>query len=396
MKICMISNFINHHQIPFSEALFEQLGKDYTFIQTEPMEEERIKMGWGIDASTIPYVKFLYKEEAECIKQIDNCDLLLVGWMEREDLIKNRLSNNKLTIRISERLYREGQYKAISPRGLVRKYMDHTKYRKNNVFLLCAGAYVASDFHIVHAYENKMYRFGYFPATRIYEGDSLFQKKPDMDIIQIVWAGRFMKLKHPEFVIKLAKDLKDKGYQFHIHMIGSGDLENEIIEGISQNKVEKDITLYGFLKPEEVRNIMEKCHIHLFTSNYLEGWGAVVNEGMNSGLAEVVNSEVGCAPYLIQDGVNGLIYKEGDYHDFVRCVTYLLGNKDRITQIGKNAYQTITEEWNAKRAAKELLRFYDNFIEGNMKPPASGPFSVAPVISPRKMYQTISNRQGDR
>ena len=396
MKICMISNFINHHQIPFSEALFEQLGKDYTFIQTEPMEEERIKMGWGIDASTIPYVKFLYKEETECIKQIDNCDLLLVGWTEREDLIKNRLNNNKLTIRISERLYREGQYKAISPRGLVRKYMDHTKYRKNNVFLLCAGAYVASDFHIVHAYKNKMYRFGYFPATRIYEGDSLFQKKPGMDIIQIVWAGRFMKLKHPEFVIKLAKDLKDKGYQFHIHMIGSGDLENEIKEGINRNKLEKDITLYGFLKPEEVRNIMEKCHIHLFTSNYLEGWGAVVNEGMNSGLAEVVNSEVGCAPYLIQDGVNGLIYKEGDYQDFVRCVTYLLGNRDKITQIGKNAYQTITEEWNAARAAKELLRFYDNFIEGTMKPPASGPFSVAPVISPGKMYQIISNRQGDR
>ena len=396
MKICMISNFINHHQIPFSEALFEQLGKDYTFIQTEPMEEERIKMGWGIDASAIPYVKFLYREEVECIKQIDNCDLLLVGWMEREDLIKNRLNNNKLTIRISERLYREGQYKAISPRGLVRKYMDHTKYRKNNVFLLCAGAYVASDFHIVHAYKNKMYRFGYFPATRIYEGDSLFQKKPGMDIIQIVWAGRFMKLKHPEFVIKLAKDLKNKGYQFHIHMIGSGDLEKEIKEGIKQNKLDKDITLYGFLKPEEVRNIMEKCHIHLFTSNYLEGWGAVVNEGMNSGLAEVVNSEVGCAPYLIQDGVNGLIYKEGDYLDFVRCVTYLLDNRDKITQIGKNAYQTITEEWNAAHAAKELLRFYNNFIEGHIKPPTSGPFSIAPVISPGKMYQTISNRQGDR
>ena len=217
-----------------------------------------------------------------------------------------------------------------------------------------------------------------------------------MDIIQIVWVGRFMKLKHPEFVIKLAKDLKDKGYQFHIHMIGSGDLENEIKEEINQNKLEKDITLYGFLKPEEVRIIMEKCHIHLFTSNYLEGWGAVVNEGMNSGLAEVVNSEVGCAPFLIKDGVNGLIYKEGDYQDFVRCVTYLLGHRDKIIQLGKNAYQTITYEWNATHAAKELLRFYDNFKEGYIEPPASGPFSIAPVISPGKMYQTISNRQGDR
>ena len=47
VKAVFISNYINHHQIPFSNALYEQLGDDYHFIQTEPMEEERIAMGWG-------------------------------------------------------------------------------------------------------------------------------------------------------------------------------------------------------------------------------------------------------------------------------------------------------------------------------------------------------------
>ena len=44
VKAVFISNYINHHQIPFSNALYEQLGDDYHFIQTEPMEEERIAM----------------------------------------------------------------------------------------------------------------------------------------------------------------------------------------------------------------------------------------------------------------------------------------------------------------------------------------------------------------
>jgi hypothetical protein len=48
VKAVFISNYINHHQIPFSNALYEQLGDDYHFIQTEPMEEERIAMGWGL------------------------------------------------------------------------------------------------------------------------------------------------------------------------------------------------------------------------------------------------------------------------------------------------------------------------------------------------------------
>ena len=107
MKITMISNYINHHQIPFSNALYKREDVEYCFIQTEPMEEERIRMGWGLDPKSLPYVKLLYEEEAECKRLIDESDIMLIGWMEREDLVKDRLEANKFTIRMSERLYRE-------------------------------------------------------------------------------------------------------------------------------------------------------------------------------------------------------------------------------------------------------------------------------------------------
>ena len=60
-------------------------------------------------------------------------------------------------------------------------------------------------------------------------------------------------------------------------MVGGGELEDQLKRETKRKGLEKEITFYGFLKPEKVRSIMEKCHIHLFTSNYLEGWGAVVN-----------------------------------------------------------------------------------------------------------------------
>lgn len=389
MKVTMISNYINHHQIPFSNAFYEKEGIEYCFIQTEPMEEERIKMGWGLDPHSLPYVKLVYEEEESCKKLIMESDILLVGWQEREDLIKPRLDANRFTIRMSERLYREGQYKAISPRGLLRKYREHTKYRRGNVFLLCYGAYVPSDFHIVRAYPDKMYRFGYFPETKIFEGDRLFEEKPPLDTVQIVWAGRFLPLKHPEFVLRLAKDLKEKGYVFHIHMIGSGQMEEELKAQQKAWDLTEEITLYGFLTPQKVREIMEKSHIHLFTSNHLEGWGAVVNEAMNSGCAEVVNSQVGAAPFLIQHEKNGLIYKEGSYEDLRSCVWYLLDHKEKITEYGKNAYTSIVTEWNAENAAAQILRFYKNWQQGVIDPPKSGPLSVAPVVAPSKMYRTV-------
>ena len=47
MKLTIVSNYINHHQIPMASELYAKLGGSFTFIQTQPMEEDRVKMGWG-------------------------------------------------------------------------------------------------------------------------------------------------------------------------------------------------------------------------------------------------------------------------------------------------------------------------------------------------------------
>lgn len=377
-KVVMISNFINHHQIPFCEEMEKLLGDGFYFIQTEPMEKEREDMGWSVDESKIPYLKLLYKDEEECKKLIDECDMLLVGWQDREDIILPRIQKGKLTLRISERIYREGQWKAVSPRGLIRKYKEHIRFRhKDNVFLLCNGAYVASDFNLIGAYPKKKFKFGYFPAFR----ETDMTKKPSKEVIEIIWAGRFIELKHPEYVIRLAADLIDNGYDFRIHMIGSGPMEDALKNSVREGELEDNVIFYGFIKPEEVRDVMDKCHIHLFTSNYLEGWGAVVNEGMNSGLAEVVCREVGAAPYLINDGVNGLLY-DGSYDDFNRKVFSLMDDIPLIEKLGKNAYETIAALWNPSNAAKQLIRFYENYIDNRIDPPKEGPMSVAEDIKP--------------
>ena len=47
MKIVLVSNFFNHHQKPFSDAMFSIIGENYHFIETSTITEERLKLGWG-------------------------------------------------------------------------------------------------------------------------------------------------------------------------------------------------------------------------------------------------------------------------------------------------------------------------------------------------------------
>lgn len=386
MTFTFVSNYINHHQIPLCEALYRELGKEFTFIQTMPMEEERVAMGWGVDIKELPYVECLYEDESKCLKKIAESDAVLFGWTGREDIVKSRLKTRKLTLRVSERLYREGQWKAISPRGLIAKYGEHIKYRKQNVCMLCAGAYAASDFHLIGAYPNKMFRWGYFTALRKYDEGQLEALKIKDGALHIVWAGRFISLKHPEYAVRLGKKLQKEGYAYHIHMLGDGVMQPYLQQAAIDSDLSEFFTFYGYTDPEKVRDVMEKCHIHLFTSNHLEGWGAVVNEGMNSGCVEVVNAQVGAAPYLIRHGENGLVYPDNSYEQMEALVIDLFKHWDEKKKMGQAAYETIKDTWNAEYAAEELLRFVKELQEGRISPAKEGPLSKAPVIRPDRMY----------
>lgn len=112
-----VSNYLNHHQIPFCNAMYELCKGSFAFVQTEPVEEERVRMGWA-ERVQQPYLKLYYQEEEECKRLISDAQILLFGGCEDESYIEGRLEKGKTVIRCSERLYRTGQWKAVSPRGL--------------------------------------------------------------------------------------------------------------------------------------------------------------------------------------------------------------------------------------------------------------------------------------
>ena len=392
MEITFVSNYINHHQIPFSEAMVSHLGDRYHFIQTELMEEERIHMGWSANPDAISYVICYYENPQECERLIAESDVVIFGGVEQEELIEKRLKEGKIVIRNSERIYKEGQWKAISPRGLKKKFQDHIRYRNAPVYLLCSGGYVASDFHLIGAYPYKMFRWGYFPETKQYEKEYLYQRKSVDHTVRLIWVGRFIDWKHPEYAVRLAEELKIKGYDFHIQMIGGGKLEDSIRKQVIKNNLEDVVELSGFRKPWEVRLAMEQAHIHLFTSDYKEGWGVVLNEAMNSGCVPVVNCALGAAPFLIKHGENGFLYQNGNFDQFEARVIELLEDTRKRRIMADNAYRTIVDTWNAQNAAEKLLKLCYNLVDG--KPtteglPMEGPCSLAPAISPRKMFSYL-------
>lgn len=354
VKVVMISNYFNHHQKPLCEAMYQSIGEDFKFVVTADMREDRKRLGYGMD-ETPSYVVDSRKSE-ENLDFIDDADVVIFG-SAPESLIENRKKQRKLIFRYSERPLKKGNsLLKYFPRLL----MWHWKNPCNApIYMLCASAYTAADYAMYGLFRKRAYQWGYFPQAEPHDIDLLMQRK---DPVEIFWCGRLIDWKHPDDAIGLAKRLKEAGLRFHMTIVGTGDMEQVLKEMVQRDGLQGEVSMPGALKPMQVRGYMERAGIYLATSDFQEGWGAVVNEAMNSGCAVVASHAIGAVPLLIRDGENGRIYENGNIEALYQIVCSLLNNTRDQVELGGNAYLTIAKVWNADVAAKRFLKLAGDIL----------------------------------
>ena len=219
------------------------------------------------------------------------------------------------------------------------------------------------DFAKTFTFINRAYKWGYFPQAKKHEDiEALISAKNPNSLL---WCARMVEVKHPEAAIELASKLKADGCNFKLKMIGDGPLKERIRQLISEKQLGNYVELLGAMTPEEVLKHMEESEVFLFTSGRGEGWGAVLNESMNSACAVVASHAIGSVPFLINNGENGFIYKDGDIDDMHSKVKNLLENSELRRAVSVKAYSTIDDEWNAGNAAAKFLEIAKRLLDGN-------------------------------
>ena len=373
MNIVFVSLYYNHHLSSLSNSLFKLTGGHYYFVQTRPMTKGRIELGWG-NTCTDSFVRQSYlddKSYSECVKLIDDADVVIIGSAPMS-FVGKRLKHNKLTFKYSESMFKGRHFDIIRR---IKFFLLNFPYRNTTYYYLLSSAYAKQDFISLGINYEKMYKWGYFPETKKYDDiDSLIEKKRPNSLL---WTARLIDWKHPEIPVEIAKRLKEDGYGFTLDMIGVGPLENKVKDLISKYGLEDKVRLLGSMSPDKVREKMEESEVFLFTSDRNEGWGAVLNESMNSCCAVIANKAIGSVPYLIEDGENGLTYSGKNIDRIYAQVKRLLDDKELKKQLGKKAYETIVTEWNAEVAAERFIKLIESGKYKNNEMFRSGPCSRA-------------------
>lgn len=363
-SITMISNAMSHHQLPFCEYMASQKEISFHFIATKPLSQERLNMGYSDLNYAGKYIVRAYENpesENNAKELVNNSDFVIWG-SAPYSYIRSRMMQKKWTFIYSERIFRNG----LKDRKILKKIIYYlgcflcVSHKK--LGLLCASAYAAKDFKKFRFRENRMYKWGYFPPDTKKNIDELLSIKEKNSI---VWVGRMLSLKHPELAILLAEKLKMNHIPFHLTMVGDGAMFEKIESMIQERNLSEEITMTGSLPKDEVRKIMESSEILLATSDFAEGWGAVINEGMNSACVVVASHAMGATAFLVQDKVNGFIFESGNCEELYNKAYEALTNEKERVNIQRNALKTIQNEWNGKCAGEKLITLCRELKNGN-------------------------------
>ena len=384
MKLVFFTNYVHHHQVPLADEFYKLLEGHYQYVAMESLPDWLIRGGYDPTIDR-PYIVKAYESENEhqyALRLANEADVVIIG-SAPEECVAQRIKEGKITFRYSERWFKSRPWYFSGPIAWYNYYRHHIRYKHKPLYMLAASAFTCRDVNTVGAYQNKVYKWGYFTGIEEFQIEIL--TKLDISNVEqiprIMWCSRFLKWKHPELPILLAKRLKNKGYRFQLNMYGSGDeLKHTILLATRLNVLDV-VSFCGNLPNNEILIKMREHEIFLFTSDRNEGWGAVLNESMSNGCAVVASDLIGAVPFLIDDGINGLIFKSKDLDSLEDKVVFLLKNPALRIQMAQNAIKTMRKIWSPQNAARQFMSLVEALRSNNESLlPVSGPCSKAERI----------------
>ncbi len=135
---------------------------------------------------------------------------------------------------------------------------------------------------------------------------------------------------------------------------GSGPLQQELHDQARQLALDH-VRFTGFTQVNTLPVYYGLARCFILPSSHSEQWGLVVNEAMASGLPVIVSKACGCAPDLVQDGVNGYTFEPYDTAALAQLMLRMSSGQVDLKAMGE-ASRRIIARWSLETYARNLFK----------------------------------------
>ncbi len=163
-------------------------------------------------------------------------------------------------------------------------------------------------------------------------------------------------------IAQAARILKDQGRSFRILAAGVGDYSGELERLVKELDVEDVMSLLGFRS--DVADLLSILDVQLNASFGTEATSIALLEGMSLGLPSIV-SDYGGNPWLVEDGVNGLIFPARDPQALADAVARLMDNPQQLAPMGQQAKAIFHQRFTGEIFARNTEQVYLDILKGD-------------------------------
>lgn len=165
------------------------------------------------------------------------------------------------------------------------------------------------------------------------------------------------------YLVHAAKLLKDQGRtNFRVLMAGTGSFEEEVARAVVEMGVEDVVQMLGFRS--DVDQLLNILDVQLNASYGTEATSLALLEGMSLGLPSIV-SDYGGNPFLVEHGVNGLVFPSQDSLALSKCMTRLMDHPNEVKAMGQRAKERFNAQFTGPVFAQNIERIYLDVRKGD-------------------------------
>ncbi len=156
-------------------------------------------------------------------------------------------------------------------------------------------------------------------------------------------------------ILEALKALTDEGRRVKLLVAGTGSDEGAVKARAAELGLIDHVRFLGFV--DDVASVLNVLDVQLNASYGTEASSLSLLEGMSLGLPAVV-SDYGGNPYVIEDGVNGLVFKSRDSGGLARCVRRLMDEPDLTDKLKTGAAELYAERFTGRKFAEGVEAAY--------------------------------------